>query len=723
MKINNKTDLQVTNIGDFRKYTSSIAPEDMGLAFTMVSKNLYSDPIGSFIREITTNAVDANIDADEDSPVMVHVYEENGIWYIEFKDNGTGMSPEMFEGVYMNWFKSTNRETNRKHGGWGLGSKSPLAYQDSFEITTRYAGREYYYIFTNEGASPSSELINECATVLPNGTTIRVEIKEDDDWKIHRACKRQLAYFKSVYVKNEKYFYDNNFKVYEHDLFYLRTGDRPFGDEMHVCLGQVSYPINWHTLEIDEVNIPVALKFDIGDLDVPLNREAINYTEATKVKLKERITIVTDYLMSMYEEQLDISDLFSYIITMNDMRNNKTNPPLKIGDIEIDMKTARPDIYFNPYEGARIKIKDFATIFCFYTTWVIKNSKNYSQGTETKFYFNLWRNPELCYILTKDSPNYYDSRYIENGYIFKRGKATVRKFKAVADIFSKPVNGYKGNKIRELGVSHKVHTFLTYLDNYLLDKIKTYDGTAPKDWIKRIKDEKKAKREKTKGEVTYYDIENHRSKIKVRDLVNNYKLVFLVSKERSILMKLHYYHLWEKGCKLFKKQSCFLIVSPTVYAQLGKHENVYEAETMFRVNSFKNYLCRLHYSERVKRLSKYNGLFLRSKYYGDIYDKVYKQYSEDGTYRYRDIPDNNGIVDYREVSLAIYFNKQIAKILKETKKSFIYSNHIEELEKLVNKAGIIGYLKSDTPSFIIKDYLVKNKILGFDRYLGIEIVK
>ena len=36
----------------------------------------------------------------------------------------------------MNWFSSTKRNTDEFIGGWGLGSKSPLAYQDYFFIIT-----------------------------------------------------------------------------------------------------------------------------------------------------------------------------------------------------------------------------------------------------------------------------------------------------------------------------------------------------------------------------------------------------------------------------------------------------------------------------------------------------------------------------------------------------------------------------------------------------------
>lgn len=113
-------DVEQSTIGSFDEIQSGIQQEDMGLALTMVSKNLYSNPIGSFIRELTCNGVDANVDAKVDKPVIVHFYKQDEISFVEFKDQGTGMSPDVFKKVYMNWFASDKRKDNSKIGGWGL---------------------------------------------------------------------------------------------------------------------------------------------------------------------------------------------------------------------------------------------------------------------------------------------------------------------------------------------------------------------------------------------------------------------------------------------------------------------------------------------------------------------------------------------------------------------------------------------------------------------------
>ena len=212
MKINEHK-IEEEQIGEFASIDSTIDTANMGLAMTMVSKNLYSNPIGSFIRELVSNAVDANVDAKVNKPIMVHIYTEDDCNFIEVRDNGVGMSPDTFKDIYMSWFNSDKRDTNEKIGGWGLGSKSPFAYQDSFEIITIFDNIKYHYLFVNERPLPKATLILEEPTDENNGTTIRVEIEKNDTYKVAQECEKQLAYFDNVYVKNELYYYNNNFKI------------------------------------------------------------------------------------------------------------------------------------------------------------------------------------------------------------------------------------------------------------------------------------------------------------------------------------------------------------------------------------------------------------------------------------------------------------------------------------------------------------------------------
>ena len=60
MEINKEVYIEQDTVGTFKEITSSIRAEDLGMALDAVSKNLYSNPIGSFVRELVSNGVDAN---------------------------------------------------------------------------------------------------------------------------------------------------------------------------------------------------------------------------------------------------------------------------------------------------------------------------------------------------------------------------------------------------------------------------------------------------------------------------------------------------------------------------------------------------------------------------------------------------------------------------------------------------------------------------------------
>ena len=112
MEINKEVYIEQDTVGTFKEITSSIRAEDLGMALDAVSKNLYSNPIGSFVRELVSNGVDANRRNNSAELVKVNIYKEGNTWYFQVKDEGKGMTPEHFTNVYMRWFNSDKRDNN-----------------------------------------------------------------------------------------------------------------------------------------------------------------------------------------------------------------------------------------------------------------------------------------------------------------------------------------------------------------------------------------------------------------------------------------------------------------------------------------------------------------------------------------------------------------------------------------------------------------------------------
>src|SRR5690606_2738236 len=113
-----------------------------------------------------------------------------------------------------------------------------------------------------------------------NGTTIKIAIDSNDTYKFQEAVREQLRYFDNVYTIG--FDIDNNYNIIETDEFKFRGSineGRIESSAMHIALGKVVYPINWETLKMSPINIPIGVKFDIGELEVTNNREAIVYTD------------------------------------------------------------------------------------------------------------------------------------------------------------------------------------------------------------------------------------------------------------------------------------------------------------------------------------------------------------------------------------------------------------------------------------------------------------
>lgn len=273
-----------------------------------MSKSLYSNPIGSVVREITSNCFDSHKEAGVDDAVVISKGEDDEGVFISFKDVGVGLSPNRIKDVYMNYLTSTKRNTNDQIGGWGLGSKTPLAYTDYFYIETVFDKIKYNYILSMGETIPTLDLLNQEETEQRNGTVITIYIKKDvnggtstsDLVLFEKELKAQLCYFDNVYFLG--WGIDNNYRIFEQDHFKYRSKDR-YSEEMHIMLGKVSYPIDWKEIQIERIEIPIGIKFEIGELQVTPNREALRYTDDIKSLVKERIQSAYDEVIRIFHEQ------------------------------------------------------------------------------------------------------------------------------------------------------------------------------------------------------------------------------------------------------------------------------------------------------------------------------------------------------------------------------------------------------------------------------------
>ena len=690
MEINKEVYIEQDTVGTFKEITSSIRAEDLGMALDAVSKNLYSNPIGSFVRELVSNGVDANRANNSAELVKVNIYKEGNTWYFQVKDEGKGMTPEHFTNVYMRWFNSDKRDNNEDIGGFGIGSKSPLSYKETYELTTIADGYEYEYIVVRQSPAPTATLLVERPTNKKSGTTVRIEIDEKDLWKLHDECRKQLIYFNNVYVINEAYYYENNFQIIEADLFKVRPDSFPFGNEMHIVLGQVAYPINWNFLGISPIYIPVGLKFNIGELPVTLSREEINYSDDTvKEILLNKIETVYDDLYERYSNQHKYTDLFDYMnFYYLSNRTLKLTDDVNIAFKIRDNGVLRPSLTVGN-KTYKISKDSLGYLFELFNVSTLEKTKLF-HGNSSDFYFSRFLDNPNNYLYRENDFNHWSNLYYEYGRysVISKKKLSKKNFKDIAHILNLSYVKTTPRGLKEYlksGAAIEVHKFINFVYKSFKDRLRIYDN-IPESFIKEKKEQQKLLEEERKGNITAYNILNVKESLKLEDLLTKYKYVFYMNKNDDKIKAAHYSLLFEYMNKWFKSQYKFVILSDTTIKKLKKFNNVKTVENVWRVANLFNYFNNIKYSYELYALAL-NNLDLRkvSMYYNSLYNIVKKDsISFPYTLTYRAPREVNGSIEYynsiTDIDIYSYFKPYIDKITK--KRNYQKEQALKELKKV-----------------------------------------
>ena len=274
----------------------------------MLSKNLYSDSIGSTIRECASNALDSHRRAGSDEPIIVSFKRNSQADTYEFavEDFGIGLDADDVRNIISKYGKSTKRNSNTELGMMGLGFKAPLAYSSSFYFVARKDYMERKYMMYEGEDTNSIDLLYEKPTAEPNGVKVIVPVDWSDRYNFHNKIKQQLAYFESVYFDVEpmgSYNVPNDFTIHRAEHF--QYSQIAITNEMHLCLDNVSYPIDWEKLGIDRIRMKIALRFSLSDGLFPTpNREAIRYTKEAKETILKKIVTVANVFMDKFNEAI-----------------------------------------------------------------------------------------------------------------------------------------------------------------------------------------------------------------------------------------------------------------------------------------------------------------------------------------------------------------------------------------------------------------------------------
>ena len=305
--------VEIEKHGDFDSINFRASTNNNYHIFKMLTT--YSNPIESVVREYTSNCFDSHKRANVDKPVVVRIKRDDG-YYIEFEDFGTGLTKEQVRDVFTVIGESDKRHSNDEIGGFGIGAKSACGYLrgtdlNGFIVDTYVDGTHYSYLITEESNKVTMNNVYTGETERSNGTIVRIPFLDSDLYSFKNAVKTQLLYFDNIQYQG--LLPNIDYTIVKGDHFVISSKRDELGNynslknSLHACIGQVAYPLDFSQLSIgsysNKASVPIALKFDVGEIDVTPKREQIEYNDRTIQVIEDKITKCFGELQEMLQDQ------------------------------------------------------------------------------------------------------------------------------------------------------------------------------------------------------------------------------------------------------------------------------------------------------------------------------------------------------------------------------------------------------------------------------------
>lgn len=621
---------------------TGVSTDDADLIMAMTSKELYSNPIGSMVREIVSNGWDANMESGSNKAVIVKIeYDfDSDNYYFIVEDNGIGITQHRMDTVYRLWFKSTKRDNNKAIGGWGLGSKSPLACSDNFTLITTCEGYRYEYLIYEDYPENKIEPLGkeQVTPHTPTGTIIKVPINGyTDKIKVENEFKKQCAYFDNVYYKESSY--NNNYSIYEFRTFKYRQYC-PF-DKMHIVLGKVHYPIDFNMVFgkseylLNFAKIPIGIKFDVGELGVTLSREQLKYRPNDKELIKQRVEEAVQELLEFAKKQR------SNISTLEELYD-KEKKHIKI-HFDENTNIKLPNEYELPLMFADIPNAVVSHTLVDYMLYYRETYSTNSKSSVTQYTKDGFKPNYVGYYL--ENPNISIDQYMSmaypSTYIYKFrpfNKEFVRRFLEL----NEGTFAFRRNEFqkRMLPINNGIRVAKQVYD-YLANKVKNHSNLKPidLDYVQKVKFQateelREARREYAemkKQSVTLYpfNVRRHGITLTMGQLIDKkYAIIFCCGIDE-------FNEDYMRGIRDVLKvnstfptdKMLFVSCSKDGLKKLSKLENTLGFNDVFNMKMFHNLfrLIRTSYMlGKNKTFLRVKGISMHLKGLSPYYESVYK---------------------------------------------------------------------------------------------------
>jgi len=342
MIITQEKNKRVVQSHDFDNVTCTIDAEDMRYVASLLRNN-YSNPALAVVREISANALDANIEASASRKVEVTIPSKLNPHFV-VRDFGGGLSEDDIFGLYSKYGKSTKRESNNYIGAFGIGKFAPLSYGNNFSVVSYYGGKKISYnIFVNEDDDTKIVKLHEESSDEPTGLSVEVAIADGDVDTFREICKNFFRFFsdndmpKFIGVGEDEKFFDDfevvmegkdgSWRILEDTQDYWARNHH----NSHAIMGRVHYPLDPSSINFDALVVDgdaeserntrdlrdlasqdnLYIRFDIGQLKLHHSRESLEYNKTTQLEILHTLQKVREDVEAIAKEKLgDAEDLW-----------------------------------------------------------------------------------------------------------------------------------------------------------------------------------------------------------------------------------------------------------------------------------------------------------------------------------------------------------------------------------------------------------------------------
>lgn len=287
-------------------------------AFRILIDGLYSNKILAGVREVMSNALDSHARKGcLDRPIMVWAPHGHNPEFV-VRDFGVSMTHDEVMNTYTKVFESTKEDTNDEVGALGLGSKSPFAYTDTFQVTCWSGGQKREYVAVIDGRGfPRIESTDPEPSKEESGVEIRYAVKSSDVYKFQSAITAMAFGLKtkpiihgmgSIAARTEP---DNSGSGWETHSSMIGW---PYSGAARIRQGWVTYPLDVNALEIQDQSLERAasiiggsraiIDMPIGTCDIAASREALSYNDETRAAITAKLKAIVSEISEKFKTEM-----------------------------------------------------------------------------------------------------------------------------------------------------------------------------------------------------------------------------------------------------------------------------------------------------------------------------------------------------------------------------------------------------------------------------------